>query len=478
MFGEDVVGALKDARFSDENNRETDRLRAEGLRGIGGDDSTAAAAAIINDVRPASEFRQHTFSQYKKTEAKRELVLQMYAGKIEPANYWCAEFVCAGDFDELWETLIQFTCKYIHVTNPKVAVYLHLRYQHFKLIVDERHFVCELELRNHVKVRGIFAELVTILAVAPKSLSTYDCASAAMLRRTSAAADHPGRTTTATTATTTGTTKSSSANSNLEEEAVEEEEEEVAEISQLAEKMCAPAPTYASGFFRRGSGGQDSEEVFVAINELAFLLLESRRATDVGRAFFWIEWIVEFDAACRRRKKRCRAERRTDPAPAVAPQFQKDVIWIVWDCLFHCSARCLGDHHLQLPHVDRTLRAMHGLFCVRYRHSTPKRRKLLLYFACAFFFQEKEDFFEKGRRNRQTFSSLELVAADRRELVACAVHNVHHIYAQVKRAEVSPRTEYLFRDVRSEKTDFQKTLERLQIINRQDRKTNANALLR
>ena len=62
--------------------------------------------AEINDIRDVKEFNKITFSNYKKTEAKQELIKCLNKGEIEETNYWIAEFICAGHFIDLWEILI------------------------------------------------------------------------------------------------------------------------------------------------------------------------------------------------------------------------------------------------------------------------------------------------------------------------------------------------------------------------------------
>ena len=111
----------------------------------------------INDMRLPKEFRGVTFSEYKKLLVRNELVRAMLSNKIEPACYWCAELICAGHFMDVWEAILFFVGKYIHIGNPKIVVYLEKRYDVFRSILNQGEMLNELQLRNHPIIRKLFA---------------------------------------------------------------------------------------------------------------------------------------------------------------------------------------------------------------------------------------------------------------------------------------------------------------------------------
>ena len=274
----------------------------------------------ISDIRNVKEFNKITFSNYKKTEAKQALIKCLNKGEIEESCYWAAEFICAGHFIDLWEIIIEFIGRYIHLGNPKLPIYITMRFDNFKEILVNGYINNEIRLRNNNKIRRLFAEMVTILCLSRKKHSLNPIKIA----------------------------------------------KNEFEMTNMKNNLKAQKILYANGIFRK----EDPKELFIATNELGFhLSVDSKNSL---LSSYWIEWIIEFISLCSKEKKDCKADRRSNiPVPE---KFQTDPIWIVWELLLHYSYKKSKICH-------SIIESLLKLFCIRFSVSTKKKRRYILYFA-------------------------------------------------------------------------------------------------
>lgn len=343
----------------------------------------------INDIRNAGEFKGISFSKFKKTDVKKELLNSLINSKIEPACYWSAELICAGHYGDLWETILFFYTKHIHLGNPKIAAYLELRIKHFKDIVNNGYADNELRMRNNDKIRRLFCEIMCVLCDAKRKHS-FD-----IIKIKPADFD----------------------------------------MTQMRDKFKAASNTYAQSIFL----SEDPKELFPAVNEIAFNISEESK--NAMNACYWLEWIMEFETICKNKKEKIVCERRT--FAQVDTKVQKDIIWIVWD-LFLCEAT------KRSKFVKKTMDSLLTLFTLKYSSGCQKKRRNILYFAIALLCEN-------------ITNSEEIIRPSQQEILTNILKKIDLVYKQIKKNEVSPGTEYLFKDVKA--FNLEKTIEKLETLN-------------
>lgn len=343
----------------------------------------------INDIRNLGEFKGISFSKFKKNDVKKELLNSLINSKIEPACYWSAELICAAHYSDLWEIILFFFSKYIHLCNSNISIYLDLRINDFKSIVQNGYTDNILSLRNNDKIRKLFSEIMCVLCDS-KRRHSFDIIKI----------------------------KTDDLN-----------------ILHFKNKFKAPSTIYGHEIFC----SEDPKELFPFINELAYCLNETNK--NQINACYWIEWIIEFENRCKASKEKLFCERRT--FACVDGKFQKDIIWILWDLFLRESKK-------RPKIIDKLMKSLLNLFCLRYKPGCHKKRKNLIYLAisilCEHFILEKE-----------------IIRHSELEFVNLIKGKIDLIYKQIKINEESTNTDYLFNGLKS--NNLEKTIAKLEAMN-------------
>jgi hypothetical protein len=259
--------------------------------------------------------------------------------------------------------------------------------------MQQGQFTNEIQLRNNTTIRKLFAEIVATLVLSNKKHSF---------------------------------------------EPIKINRVEEFDMTQMTERLKAPTVGYIEPFFKK----DDPRELIIAVNEFAYNL--SPEVHNMLGASYWIEWVIEFDAICRKRKEPCYCEKRQ--SELIEKKYQRDIIWILWDALFHHSKQ------LNNEFITKIMTAIHSVFCIKYTTASCKKRRYLLYFAVALLTEPVP-------------TNIELMP--NKQMIQVAIDKINDIYKQIKKNEESPNTEYLFANLAAEHS-FEQSIRRMELVNSLD----------
>jgi len=276
----------------------------------------------INDKRLQKEFIGFSFSQFKKTEVKKQMQKSILEGKVETANYWCVELLCAGHFLDIWEIIIFIMGKHIHYGNPKLPIYIDLRLENFRDTVLNGYIEKEIDMRNNIKIRELFSEIISILCFSQKKHS-YD------------------------------TIKIKKCDYNLTE---------------INYRLRADNISYSTLVFK----STDPKELFIAYNEFMYCI--DKKGNNMANACYWMEWIAEYESICKKQKESCLCERRS--FVPVDEKKQMDIIWMIWEGIIHEGMK-------RTKLISKIINSLLNIFTIRYTNGVKKKRRYIMYFAIA-----------------------------------------------------------------------------------------------
>ena len=275
----------------------------------------------INDKRSLGEFQNISFSGYKKTDVKKILINCLMSNKIEDSYFWTAELFCAGHYLFLWDIIILFISKHIHLGNPKLPLYIDKKLSQFTKILNRNYHYDIKNARNDENIRIIMFEIITLLCQSKKK-NSYDCPK------------------------------------------IKECEYSINNISY---KLKAETIDYAYQTFKK----KDPKELLIAINEFAWNMENQNRNT--YNAIYWLEWIIGYEYLCKKNKNVIKQAVPRFNIP-VDSKYNTDNIWIIWELLLKKAKEKSNG-------IFRTVQSLLNLFCLKYKSSFKKKRKYLIYFA-------------------------------------------------------------------------------------------------
>lgn len=313
----------------------------------------------IQDSRKV--FKSATFSNFKKKDVCKNLTLAIYYGKHEESFFWTCELLCTNLLIDLWNVYFTLMSKYIHAYNPKLPLFIHKKYQDFKELTSK--YEDDLQLRNDGNIRILFGSITLVLCESQKYTILDDLTYKFDFK-----------------------------------------------IENLYENLKAPNVQYIEYIWLP----HDPKEYVIPFNELIYHLQVTKQKTDIH---FWINWIIQYDALCRKKKKiilcypRKMYSNKND-------KLSNNIIWIIWDILIKLSK--------ESPHqiLNNIVVVICELFSTRYAISCNKSRIHMIYHCIELLLLNQTiDFTMDILKQKNTLSNLE--------------ENLNVVFEQIKKHEIN-----------------------------------------
>jgi len=236
----------------------------------------------INDSRFLNDFKDKTFSGYKKSEVINTLFKNIDINKVENACNWITECIISGYTLVIWDKIISYACRIIHINNPRLPFFLlnktEILYNQMKRLNTKNKDIV-LILRNSQMIRNLFFDTITTLCSSSKS-KKYD--------------------------------------------KVPKIIEEDFDFHILRSRLCANMnmlPDHIIHF-------NDPEELKIIINEFYFNL--KNPLVGYEKCCFWIQWLIKWDDLHKKKKNPWQVDARDVP---LKDKLKCDVIWVIWECI-------------------------------------------------------------------------------------------------------------------------------------------------
>jgi hypothetical protein len=264
---------------------------------------------IIEDKRTIFK-KSTTFSNYKKCDVTKKLIQSMYYNKVEESFFWTCELLCSNYIVDLWNIYFTFISKYVHIYNPKLPIFINKKFKDFKDIVLIHND--DFKLRNIQNIRQLFCTITLILCNSDKYTILDDLCYKFDFK-----------------------------------------------IENLYENLKAPNVDYIKYIYKQS----DPTEYIIPFNELVYHLKETKSKIDIN---FWINWIIQYDILCRKKKKHILCQQR-DFFMHKNEKISKNIVWIIWDLILKLSSK-LSENNKAI------VNCLFDLFTVKYIVSYNKKR--------------------------------------------------------------------------------------------------------
>lgn len=240
---------------------------------------------IIQDTRHLTDFKEKSFSGFKKKDVIKTLFTSIETGKVENACHWITECMVSGYTLDILDKLIAFSCKIIHINSPSLPNYLWRKYRYFYKSIDNINLKKQKQLmihfRNNQVLRNTMFDLTTVISLSSKT-KRFD-----KYPKINDATDFNFQT--------------------------------------IKQRLHAQANFCPDSLFKY----TDPEELRVVVNEIMYHF----KNIDSGyeNCCYWIGWIFGWEKKQKKLKIKFEIDQRD--IQGVKPSLCKDVVWLLWSAI-------------------------------------------------------------------------------------------------------------------------------------------------
>ena len=278
---------------------------------------------LINDERPIDAFKKVTFSGYKKSDVISSVLKSIESNKIEAACHWATECIISGYTVQLWEKIINLSCKIIHRNNPKLPLYLYKKNIIFHNQLSLLKKAPVLLLRNSQMIRNLFFDVISTVSSSSRK-KRYD-----LFKKLNDTEDFKYE--------------------NIQK--------------QLCSKMNI-LPDHIIHF-------TDPPELRVFLNEI--YTMTKNKQFGYEKCCYWVQWLLRWEALHKKKDDPWNISERD--VQNVDKKYRANIIWVFWNIIFE-EVKNRKD-----TNIEQQIKCLYALFTHNYTQGKRNNRLPLLYFA-------------------------------------------------------------------------------------------------
>jgi hypothetical protein len=278
----------------------------------------------IIDSRLLNDFKIKTFSGFKKNDVFNILFKSIDANKVENACNWIAECIVSGYTLTIFDKLISYACRVVHINNPKLPFFLLnktqiLHNQLQKLNTKNKDVV--IILRNSQMIRNMFFDIITTLCASSKT-KKYD--------------------------------------------KLPKITEQDFDFNILRSRFCANMNMLSDNIIHFN----DPEELRIIMNEFSFNLKNPLVGYD--KCCYWVLWLIKWEELHKKKKNSWQVDARDVP---LKDNLKRDVLWVIWECIFEEIKLRKQNNINDINNYEKQIYSLYNL-CL-HKYSTGKRNSRL-----------------------------------------------------------------------------------------------------